>query len=77
MRHHESTFFCEKGEIPKVQVKSTGDNHAYEAYISFVGANEFSRQITIFFATVEDLREFVDSLVSETYSIKGKEREGK
>ena len=72
MRHHESTFFCEKGEIPKVVVKSTGDNHAYEAYLSFVGENEFTRQITIFFATIEDLREFVDSLVYETY-----EREGK
>lgn len=69
MRHHESTFFCEKGEIPKVVVRSTGDNQAYEAYISFVGENDFTRQITIFFATVDDLREFVDSLVSETYSI--------
>ena len=64
MRHHESTFFCEKGEIPKVVVKSTGDNHAYEAYVSFIGANEFSRQITIFFATIDDLREFCKDIIS-------------
>ena len=63
MRHHESTFFCERGEIPKVVVKSTGDQ-AYEAYLSFVSENGLTRQITIFFATIDDLREFCKNVIS-------------
>lgn len=75
MRHYESTFFCEGGDTPKVTVKAIKDNDAYQAYIALASRNGLVRQITIFFATIEDLREFVDSLVSETYSIEDKERE--
>jgi hypothetical protein len=69
MRHYDSTFFCEEGDTPKVIVKAIRDNDAYQAYISLASKDGLNRQITIFFASLEDLREVVESLTSGAYSI--------
>lgn len=65
MRHYDSTFFCDKGCVPKVSVKRTGNNSVYEAYIDVLSDDGIGRQLTIFFATVEDLREFCKNIISE------------
>lgn len=65
MLHYGSIFFCDKGCVPKASVKRTGSKSVYEAYIDVLSDDGIGRQITIFFATVEDLREFCKNIISE------------
>lgn len=76
MRHYESTFFCDKGCVPKVSVKRTGSYSGYEAYIDVLSDDGIGRQITIFFATVEDLRELCKNIISEIADLSESEVKG-